>query len=121
VKETTAATSCSCSNSGFSGAATGFFGPLTLRALVRFQGEFGIASSSSAGSVGPLTRGFFQRQCGNGLGNGNSQGNGKNQDGNPMASSTQQGMPPLNSNGNHGQDGNPGNGNGKGNGNRQGN
>ncbi|HTR18688.1 MAG TPA: peptidoglycan-binding protein [Candidatus Paceibacterota bacterium] len=55
---------------GFSGAPTGFFGPLTARAMMRFQMLYGIASSSNTdGSVGPLTRGFFQRNCGAGLGN----------------------------------------------------
>ena len=50
----------------FIGRATGFFGPLTARAMARFQAKMGIASITD-GSVGPLTRGFFERQCGKGL------------------------------------------------------
>jgi len=56
--------------SGFTAAPTGFFGALTAKAIARFQMRNGIASSS-AGVVGPLTRGFFERRCGKGLGNGN--------------------------------------------------
>ena len=52
---------------GFMGTATGFFGPLTARAMAKFQMRMGIASSSD-GSVGPLTRGYFERACGKGLG-----------------------------------------------------
>lgn len=51
---------------GFNAKATGFFGPLTARAMANFQSRMGIASSTD-GRVGPLTRGFFQRKCGNGL------------------------------------------------------
>lgn len=51
----------------FHGGMTGFFGPKTAQAMMRFQSKFGIASSTN-GSVGPLTRGFFQRRCGEGLG-----------------------------------------------------
>lgn len=54
----------------FHGGMTGFFGPMTAQAMVRFQSKFGIASSTN-GSVGPLTRGFFQRRCGEGLGKEN--------------------------------------------------
>lgn len=58
-------------NSGFTGTATGFFGPMTQRAMMHFQLNNGIASSSKAnGMVGPMTRGFFERRCGEGLGNG---------------------------------------------------
>lgn len=52
--------------SGFTSNATGFFGPLTARAMAKFQMRMNIASSSD-GSVGPLTRGFFERRCGKGL------------------------------------------------------
>jgi peptidoglycan hydrolase-like protein with peptidoglycan-binding domain len=68
-------------SSDFSGNVTGFFGPLTAHAMMRFQMRNGIASSSD-GSVGPLTRGFFQRRCGEGEGNGNGQGD--NNQGNGM-------------------------------------
>ncbi len=51
------------SESGFQGSATGFFGPLTAQAVMKFQKRMGIASSTD-GSVGTLTRGFFERQCG---------------------------------------------------------
>src|SRR5262249_15199164 len=61
----------------FHGSATGFFGPLTAHAMMMFQMHNGIASSTD-GSVGPLTRGFFQRHCGNGEGMGNGQGGGMN-------------------------------------------
>lgn len=43
--------------------ASGFFGRLTARAMARFQAANGIASSS-AGSVGPVTRAFFGKHCG---------------------------------------------------------
>ena len=56
------------SENGFSSAPTGFFGPLTARALARFQERNNIASSTTGGTVGPLTRGFFERRCGKGLG-----------------------------------------------------
>jgi len=54
---------------GFTASATGFFGPLTAHAMMLFQMRMGIASTTT-GTVGPLTRGFFQRHCGDGLGNG---------------------------------------------------
>ena len=54
---------------GFNLSPTGFFGPVTAKALIRFQIKNGIASSSD-GRVGPLTRGFFERRCGKGLENG---------------------------------------------------
>ena len=50
----------------FHAGATGFFGPLTAHAVMKFQMRMGIASSTD-GSVGPLTRGFFERTCGKGL------------------------------------------------------
>ncbi len=52
---------------GFTGSTTGFFGPKTAQAMMHFQMSMGIASSSN-GSVGPLTRGFFDRSCGMGMG-----------------------------------------------------
>jgi peptidoglycan hydrolase-like protein with peptidoglycan-binding domain len=52
--------------SGFTSSPTGFFGPLTARAMMKFQMRNGIASSTD-GTVGPLTRGFFERHCGKGL------------------------------------------------------
>lgn len=55
--------------SGFRSKATGFFGPLTATAMAKYQSRMGIASSTD-GRVGPLTRGFFQRACGQGLGQG---------------------------------------------------
>ena len=60
----------------FVGRATGFFGPLTARAMARFQTKMGIASITD-GSVGPLTRGFFERQCGKGLGKDDEDKRGK--------------------------------------------
>lgn len=53
-------------DNGFTGTPTGFFGPLTARAMIKFQMKNGIASSTD-GAVGPLTRGFFERRCGKGL------------------------------------------------------
>lgn len=54
------------SENEFVATPTGFFGPLTAKAMMRFHMRFGIASSST-GIVGPLTRGFFERSCGKGL------------------------------------------------------
>lgn len=62
---------------GFNGTATGFFGPLTMKAMMKFQMRMGIASTTD-GSVGPLTRGFFERSCGKGL-NSQAVGQGKMQ------------------------------------------
>ncbi len=50
----------------FTANTTGVFGPATARAMMKFQIKNGIASSSR-GSVGPMTRGFFERNCGRGL------------------------------------------------------
>lgn len=58
---------------GFRSQATGFFGPLTANAMAKFQMRVGIASTTD-GSVGPLTRGFFERACGKGLGMGSGMG-----------------------------------------------
>lgn len=66
------------SNGLFSASSTGVFGPMTIQAMARFQRENGIASTST-GIVGPATRGFFNRACGNGLGGGNGQGQNQNQ------------------------------------------
>jgi len=52
---------------GFNAQATGFFGPLTARAMAKWQMRMGIAAKSD-GAVGPLTRGYFERTCGKGLG-----------------------------------------------------
>lgn len=56
---------------GFTASSTGYFGPLTMRAMMKYQMKHGIASSTD-GRVGPLTRGFFNRRCGLGLDNLNS-------------------------------------------------
>jgi len=61
--------------SGFTASSTGFFGPITAEAMRNFQMHNSIASSTD-GSVGPLTRGFFERRCGEGL--GNNRGNSEN-------------------------------------------
>lgn len=53
-------------DSGFSGEATGFFGPLTASAVAKLQVKLGIASSTD-GRVGPTTRAFLRRECGKGL------------------------------------------------------
>lgn len=53
---------------GFNASSTGYFGPMTAKAMMRFQIHYKI-SSSTTGAVGPLTRGFFERSCGKGLGN----------------------------------------------------
>jgi peptidoglycan hydrolase-like protein with peptidoglycan-binding domain len=55
------------SDNDYHAGITGFFGPRTAQAMMRFQMRFNIASSSN-GSVGPMTRGFFERACGEGMG-----------------------------------------------------
>lgn len=65
-------------------SSTGYFGALTAQALTRFQGHFGI-SSSTAGFLGPITQNFLRMRCG-----GNGQGRGQGQD--SMGSSTQSWM-----------------------------
>ncbi len=50
----------------FTVASTGFFGPMTMRAMARYQMKHGIASTTT-GYVGPLTRAFLMRSCGKGL------------------------------------------------------
>jgi peptidoglycan hydrolase-like protein with peptidoglycan-binding domain len=57
-------------DSGYTASTTGYFGPITARALARYQEKHGIASSTSGGMVGPLTRAFLHRRCGVGLGGG---------------------------------------------------
>lgn len=52
---------------GFVGSTTGYYGPMTAQAMMRFQMKNGIASTTT-GIVGPVTRGFFERRCGYGLG-----------------------------------------------------
>lgn len=52
---------------GFRSKPTGFFGPLTAVAMAKYQTRMGIASSTD-GRVGPMTRGFFERRCGKGIG-----------------------------------------------------
>lgn len=61
--------------SGFTASSTGYFGPMTARALARFQEHNGIASTTT-GFAGPLTRGFFEHRCGTGLLGNGQQGNG---------------------------------------------
>ncbi len=102
--------------SGFNVAPTGFFGPLTARAMVRFQEDSGIASSTN-GDVGPLTRGFFNLHCGEGLGNNPSGGEAQNQnassEGNSSTSTSTTGQNqivfPGNSGNQHGESGGHGN------------
>lgn len=56
-------------STGFTAEPTGFFGPITKKAMMKFQIKHGIVSSEieTDGSAGPLTRGFFNRSCGKGL------------------------------------------------------
>ncbi|HEX8994195.1 MAG TPA: peptidoglycan-binding protein [Candidatus Paceibacterota bacterium] len=60
-------------NTGFTSEPTGYFGRMTAQAMMRFQETNGITTNSS-GRVGPLTRGFFERRCGRGLGGGEDMG-----------------------------------------------
>jgi peptidoglycan hydrolase-like protein with peptidoglycan-binding domain len=46
----------------YSGDITGYFGSVTQAAVLRVQEKFGIATTSG-GTVGPLTRAFFRKQC----------------------------------------------------------
>ena len=50
----------------FGVSQTGYFGPLTESAVMRFQGSEGL---SQVGIVGPQTRAAFARRCGGGGGN----------------------------------------------------
>lgn len=43
--------------------ATGYFGPMTMNAVKKFQEKFGV-SPLGTGFVGPMTRHFFEGQCG---------------------------------------------------------
>lgn len=56
-------------SSGFTGTPTGFFGTLTMKAVMKFQINNGIVTSASGttGLVGPMTIGFLNRSCGKGL------------------------------------------------------
>ncbi len=46
----------------FSGTATGYFGPMTARAVAMWQSSQGV---SSVGAVGPITRARISMRCGN--------------------------------------------------------
>ena len=59
-------------DSGFTAPATGVFGPATAKAMVKFQMKHGISSNTN-GRVGPMTRGFFERSCGKGIGDNQGQ------------------------------------------------
>lgn len=50
------------SSLGFNASSTGLFGPMTMKAMAKWQMKNGIASSTD-GSVGPRTRAFF-KDCG---------------------------------------------------------
>ena len=60
----------------FDGGATGVFGPKMANAMARFQLKMGIASSTD-GSVGPRSRAFFMRGCGEGQKGENKLGEGR--------------------------------------------
>lgn len=47
----------------FMGSTTGFFGPMTAKAVAKWQEKHGIASSTSGGMVGMLTRKFLETRC----------------------------------------------------------
>ncbi len=47
----------------FDDMPTGFFGPITERALAMWQEHQGIASSTNGGIVGPMTRRFMDDRC----------------------------------------------------------
>ncbi|MEI7720056.1 MAG: peptidoglycan-binding domain-containing protein [bacterium] len=73
---------------GFAASSTGTFGPMTMRAMKRFQEKNDVASTTT-GLVGPATRDFFERRCGKGL--DGQQGKPEGQDRpilRPMGSST---------------------------------
>ncbi len=102
---------------GFTASTTGYFGPMTARAMMRFQEMNGIASSST-GYVGPLTRGFFEHSCGKGLEQSNDSATATSSE--DQQSSNQQ--PPSTASTTSDQRGNSDNahGNGEGNGNGNG-
>jgi hypothetical protein len=70
---------------------TGFFGPKTASALKHFQEDH--IASSSAGTVGPLTRAFFGKHCGLVEGEGHLKGTAKSPFDMPMMGSTTLPMP----------------------------
>lgn len=84
----------------FTGSATGFFGPLTQKALMHFQLTNGIASSTT-GTVGPLTRHFFGKHCGEIEGMGHLKGTAQSW----MDASSSHDLPPGLAK-QHGHDGN---------------
>lgn len=47
----------------FSGVPTGFFGTITAKAVAMWQEKHGIASSTTGGSIGPMTRKFITERC----------------------------------------------------------
>jgi len=47
----------------FDGTPTGFFGPMTTKALAMWQEHHGIASSTNGGVAGMMTRKFLERRC----------------------------------------------------------
>lgn len=47
----------------FMGSTTGFFGPMTAKAVAMWQEKYGIASSTHGGMVGMMTRKFLENRC----------------------------------------------------------
>lgn len=47
----------------FMGSTTGFFGPMTAKAVAKWQEKYGIASSTNGGMVGMMTRKFLENRC----------------------------------------------------------
>lgn len=47
----------------FEGMPSGFFGAMTAKAVAKWQEEHGIASSTSGGIVGMMTRKFLENRC----------------------------------------------------------
>lgn len=47
----------------FMGSTTGFFGPMTTKAVAMWQEKYGIASSTNGGIVGMMTRKFLENRC----------------------------------------------------------
>lgn len=52
----------SADDSEYTAGITGYFGPSTRAAVIRFQAKYGIATSSD-GTVGPRTRAFISSHC----------------------------------------------------------
>jgi hypothetical protein len=50
----------------YTGTSTGYFGPATAKALLKFQDKYGIASTTASSTpyFGPMSRKFFENQCG---------------------------------------------------------